>query len=78
VGWHSDQHGKEYVGCIILENTEVPRPVKIKQKMKTGNGADYASLSLQLGVGSYYCMNRAMQNDYVHSVPRKMVVTTVK
>ena len=71
VGWHSDQQGEEYVGCIILDNTEVPRPVKIKEKVKRGNGADFASLSLQLGVGSYYCMNGAMQNDYVHTVPRK-------
>ena len=27
IGWHSDQQGEKYVGCIILDTPNDPRPV---------------------------------------------------
>ena len=60
VGWHSYQQGEKYIGCIILEITEEPRPVNIKQKVKKGIEVNFANHSLKLGMGSYYGMNGAM------------------
>ena len=60
VDWHSDQQGEGCVGCIVLDTTDEPRLVNMKQKVKRGNQANFASLCLKLGVGSYHGMNRAM------------------
>ena len=68
IGYHADNSQVESViGCIVLHTGSTPRTVMVKP---ASCDSPCSSYRLQLGQGSAYVMNGAMQTHYVHKVPR--------
>ena len=68
IGYHADNsQGESVIGCIVLHTGSTPRTVMIKSASRD---LPCISYRLQLGQGSAYVMNGAMQKHYVHKVPK--------